>query len=340
MQDILPQTDRARELYGDQWFNGEPVSISSLIGQVVLIQFWDYSWGADVRTLPFAGQWARQYEPHGLVVVGVHTPRFPFGAEPENVRRAIERLKVGFPVVMDNQGLIAHHYGVRATPELVLVDKDGFIRYRWTGEGGLTEFEHAMQALLRNAGTMEELPPLMNTVSDFDERESLRHRTTPEVLAGYLRGSLGNANGYAPESMMEYNDPGVYFDGRFYLDGIWMNDRHCMRMDPDSDREGRLIVGYQGIDAEAVLAPENSTMVFVTVKQDDAFLRVENKGDDVRIDATGRSYVCVDEPRLYHLVHNPDHGEHVVRLETEGGKLSAYAFSFSSDIVPAFVLKN
>jgi len=340
MLDILPQTDRAREFFGEQWFNSEPVSISALLGQVVLVEFWDYAWGADVRTLPFVTQWARQYEPHGLFVVGVHTPRFPFEADPDNVERALDRLKVTFPVVMDNEGSVAHHYGVRSSPELVLVDKDGFIRYRWTGDGSLTEFEHALQALLRNAGTIEELPPLMNQVMEYDERESLRYRTTPEVFAGYLRGSLGNTNGYAPESLVEYSDPGVYFDGRFYLDGIWMNDRHCMTMDHESERQGVMIVGYQGVDAEAVLGPEKSSMVFVTVKQDDAFLNPNNKGNDVQIDASGRSYVCVDVPRLYHLVHNHEHGEHVVRLETEGGKLSAYAFSFSSDTVPAFVLKN
>jgi thiol-disulfide isomerase/thioredoxin len=340
MLDFLPQTERARELYGDQWFNGEPVSLASLTGQVVLIEFWDYSCGPGVRTLPLIGQWARQYEAHGLRVVGVHTPRFPFGADPENVRRALDRLKVHVPVVMDNQSLIASQYGCRNIPEIVLVDKDGFIRYRWTGDGGLAEFELALQALLRNAGTFEEMPPLMNVLHDVEGRGAVRFRTTPEVFAGYLRGSLGNTNGYAPESVVEYDDPGVYFDGRFYLDGLWMNDRYCMRMEEESTRQGRLIVGYHGVDAEAVLAPEGSGTVLVTVRQDDGYLHDENKGADVRIDAAGRSYVSVDEPRLYHLVHNPEHGEHLVTLETDGGRISAYAFSFSSDALPAHALNN
>ena len=62
MIDIQPQTIRARELYGDYWFNSEPVPISALRGSVILIQFWDYTCASCIRSLPYVKEWQRKYK--------------------------------------------------------------------------------------------------------------------------------------------------------------------------------------------------------------------------------------------------------------------------------------
>jgi thiol-disulfide isomerase/thioredoxin len=340
MRDILPQTDRARELLGDFWFNSDPVPLAALRGQVILLEFWDCTSAACVRTFPYVIEWRRRYKNSGLVVVGVHTPRFSFGKHPEHVQGAIARLGIDFPVVMDNESLIASNYGCRSIPELVFIDKDGFIRYRSAGEGNYGAIEHSLQALLYNAGVSEELPMVMEPLRNADSAGAVCYRATPELHAGYLRGSLGNVEGYSPESVVGYNDPGIYLDGRFYADGEWMNGRDFFRLERSNGKEGHIIVPYQGLDVDSVLAPEGAKQVEITVRQDDGYLSAANRGDDVRIDAKGRSFIVVDEPRLYNLVRNREYGEHVLKLGGGNKRFSLYTVSFSTAVIAEVISNN
>ena len=238
IQDIMPQTSRARELLGDFWFNSGPVPLAALRGQVVLLYFWDYSCAGCLRMLPYVTEWERRYQPFGLVTVGVHSPRFTFGKKPEHVQKAVARHGIGFPVVMDNEGLIALQYECRLLPETILVDKDGFIRYRSTGDGNAAAVEHALQALLYSAGVGAELPMIMDPLREADRSGAICFRATPELFAGYLRGTIGNVEGYAPESVLSYADPGMYLDGRLYADGEWRSERECLRLTGEPAREG------------------------------------------------------------------------------------------------------
>ena len=337
LRDILPQTFRARELYGDFWFNSEPVPIAALRGQVILLMFWDFTCASCVRTLPYVVEWRRRYAPFGFVSAGVHTPRFPLGRNTEAVQRAIARLGIDFPVVMDNEALIAANYECRRVPELLLIDKDGFVRYRSAGEGNYAAVEHALQALLYAAGVSGEMPLVMDPVRETDRSGVVCYRATPELFTGYLRGSIGNVEGYAPESVVTYADPGMYLDSRFYAEGDWMNDRDCIRLKQPG---GHLIVCYQGLEADAVMGPEDTKSAEITVRQDNEYLVPETRGIDVRIDGTGRSYVVVEEPGLYNLVRNREYGEHTLRLSSRGGRFAAYAFSFTTAVIPELISNN
>lgn len=338
IQDILPQTVRARELLGDFWFNSEPVPLAAHRGQVVLLFFWDCASASSVRMLPYVQEWDRRYGPLGLVTVGIHTPRFAFGRDPSHVQGGISRLGVRFPVVMDNDALIALQYDSRTLPETVLVDKDGFLRYRNQGDAGAAAVEHALQALLYNAGVGEELPGVMDPLRDADRPGAVLYRATPELFAGYARGGVGNVEGYAPESVLAYADPGIYLDGRMYAEGRWRSERECLRLSEEGEKEGHVIVSYQGLDVHCVLEPAAGGKAEVTVRQDNDFLS-GNRGDDIRLDRDGRSYVLVDEPRLYSLVRNREYGEHVVRLS--GSQLFAvFGLAFSTAPIPELVSNN
>jgi len=339
-QEIESQTIRAGEMYGDFWFNAGPVLVSALRGQVVLVEFWDYTDGGSIRTLPYVTAWSRKYAPFGLVVIGVHSPRFPFGKDPENVRSAITRFGIPFPVVMDNEQLIAARYDVRSWPTMVLIDKDGFIRYRSSGDGGYGATEHAVQTLLYGAGVGEELPLLMEPLREADRTGAICYRATPDIFAGYLRGSIGNVEGYNPESVLRYADPGIYLDGRFYADGVWMNARECLRLESGGEGEGRLIVEYQAAEVNAVMEAEGGPGLEVTVRQDDRFLDAHNKGEDIVIAADGRSYLRIDEPRSYGLVRNREYGEHTLKLSSMCNGLALYAFTFVSSVIPEQISRN
>jgi thiol-disulfide isomerase/thioredoxin len=340
MIDIQPQTVRARELYGDYWFNSEPVPVSALRGSVILIQFWDYTCAPCIRSLPYVKEWQRKYQEFGLKVVGVHTPRFPFGQNPEEVEKGIRRFGIRYPVVMDNVGLIASNYDSRTLPAFFLVDKNGFIRYHKDGEGKYAATEHVIQTLLYDAGVGEELPLPMEAIRDIDRMGAVCYRATPEIHAGYLRGSIGNVEGYSPESVVNYADPGIYLDGRFYATGVWMNGRDSIRLEEPSGGEGHIVLDYQALEVGGVLGQEGRGKVVVEVRQDDHFLTTETRGTDVRLAADGRSYLVVTEPRLYSIIKNREYGEHVLKLSSHSNALAVYSFSFLTAVIPELVSNN
>jgi thiol-disulfide isomerase/thioredoxin len=339
-RDIQPQTIRAHELYGDFWFNSDPVPISALRGQVILIEFWDYTCVHCRRMLPYVQEWYRKYAKYGLVVVGVHTPKFPFGRNPEDVQRAIAHLGIKFPVVMDNEHLIATQYGNRVWPAVYLIDKNGFIRYEHAGEGHYAGTEHAIQTLLYDAGVGEELPVPMEALREEDKQGAICYRVTPDLFAGYLRGSIGNVEGVNPESVVRYDDPHVYLEGRFYAEGSWLNDKNSLRFIGDDGRPGQIVLSYRALEVIAVIKPEGEKDFEVTINQDDHSLVSENKGEDVCLAPDGRSYIVVDEPKMYRLVKNKEYGEHTLKLTTWTKGFALYSFTFVSCVIPELISNN
>lgn len=340
IQEIQPHRVHAHELYGDYWFNSEPVPITALKGQVILLHFWDYTCNHCLRTLPYIKEWSRKYRELGLVVVGVHSPKFPFGKKPEYVQAAIARYEITYPVVTDNGNIITTNYGNRFWPAVYLIDKDGFVRSQSVGEGSYTATERMIQTLLFEAGVREDLPVLMEPVRDADRPGAVCYRATPDLFTGYAMGSIGNPEGYSPESVVKYVDPRIYLDGRFYAEGEWMNDRECLRYDPVGNAEGHVILGYQALEVNAVVKPGERSGFEVNVKQDDRFLTEETCGTDVKRDASGRSYFVVDEPKMYNLVRNKEYGSHVLRLSTRSSGFALYSFTFVSCVIPELISNN
>ena len=70
------------------WLNSEPLTAEDLRGKVVLVDFWTYTCINWLRTLGYVRAWAEKYAEQGLVVVGVHTPEFPFESDIDNVAEA------------------------------------------------------------------------------------------------------------------------------------------------------------------------------------------------------------------------------------------------------------
>jgi thiol-disulfide isomerase/thioredoxin len=340
LTELLPKSNRAPALYADFWFNSEPVLVSALQGSVLFLYFWDSSCAQSVRFLPYVKEWDRKYREAGLVTVGVHTPRYPFGKDPELVQNALHRLDVRFPVAMDNEGVIAANYGMRSWPMGVIIDKHGFIRAVVQGDGSFAASERIVQGHVYDVGLIDQMPELMEPLREIDREGSLTYHATPELQTGYLRGSLGNIEGYLPESEVEYADPRIYIDGKFYANGVWQNGRDCLRLAMPNEREGQIILLYQGSDVSGVLGAEKGWSVHVSVRQDDAFLTPATSGEDVRVQEDGTSVLVVGEPRLYRIARNKDFGEHLLRLTAAGGKLSLYSISFGTAIVPDLITTN
>jgi Peroxiredoxin len=133
------------------WLNSAPLTEVDLRGKVVLADFWTYTCINWLRTLPYVRAWAEKYEGEGLVVVGVHTPEFPFEQDVDNVRKAANDLSVEYPIALDSDYAVWDAFGNRYWPAVYIADADGRIRHHQFGEGGYDECERIIQQLLREA---------------------------------------------------------------------------------------------------------------------------------------------------------------------------------------------
>jgi thiol-disulfide isomerase/thioredoxin len=134
------------------WLNSPPLSAADLRGNVVLIDFWTYTCINWLRTLPYVRAWAEKYKEHGVVVIGVHSPEFPFEHDLENVRRASRDMRVTYPIAIDNDFAIWQAFTNHFWPALYIVDAQGHIRYHHFGEGAYELSEMILQHLLSEAG--------------------------------------------------------------------------------------------------------------------------------------------------------------------------------------------
>jgi thiol-disulfide isomerase/thioredoxin len=331
---------RAPELFGDFWLNAEPVMMRELRGSVVLLDFWDYSSVNCLRGQPYIKEWVSRYKDFNLIVIGVHTPQFSFGKNPEEIEKAVRRLEIEYPVVMDNEAVIWAAYSNRAWPTRFLIDRDGFLRFSHQGEGSYDQFERAIQSLLVEAGYHGVLPDLMQPLRAADYPGAICHRATAEIQLGYLRGTLGNPEGYGPESTMLFDDEGFHLSGRVYLKGKWFNEREGVCFDGDPGDQGRASLLYEAVEVNSVMNAEGVGASRVFAMQDRKPLAKETAGLDIRFDHEGKSYVLVDDSRMFNIVCNQEFGEHELALTTCSPGLEIYSFSFASGVIPELISAN
>ena len=138
----------APEISSGQWINSEPLTLKSLHGRVVLIEFWTFACYNCRNTLPSLKKWDAQYRDKGLTIIGVHTPELDFERDIDQLRREVAGLGINYPVVTDQDYSTWKAYGVEAWPTLFLLDKQGRVRWTHVGEGYYDETEQVIQKLL------------------------------------------------------------------------------------------------------------------------------------------------------------------------------------------------
>lgn len=131
-----------------RWLNSAPLTMASLRGKVVLVEFWTRDCSNCLHTLPHVKRWHEAYKDQGLVVIGVHTPEFSSEYETVNVQATLEQLDIRFPVAQDNQYATWNAYGNRFWPTSYLIDRRGAIVYTHFGEGRYDEMENKIRQVL------------------------------------------------------------------------------------------------------------------------------------------------------------------------------------------------
>ena len=149
-QPILTEAQRAAPNFVgiSNWLNSGPLSIGDLRGKVVLVDFWTYGCINCANTLPHVTRLYDTYKDRGLVVVGVHTPEFPFEKVTSNVQTAIKRHGIKYPVAQDDDYATWNAYHNQYWPAQYIIDGNGTIVFEHAGEGQYDEIERAIQKLL------------------------------------------------------------------------------------------------------------------------------------------------------------------------------------------------
>jgi thiol-disulfide isomerase/thioredoxin len=131
------------------YINTRPINLSDFQGKVVLVDFWTYSCINCIRTIPYLVEWSEKYADNGLVIIGVHAPEFEFEKNIENVKAAVKKFGIKYPVIQDNDNGTWNAYENQYWPQKYIVDSEGFIRYEHIGEGGYAETEKVIESLLQ-----------------------------------------------------------------------------------------------------------------------------------------------------------------------------------------------
>jgi cytochrome c biogenesis protein CcdA/thiol-disulfide isomerase/thioredoxin len=311
----LPTYGRAPDFTGNQgWFNtpgNKPLTLKELRGKVVLIDFWTYTCINCLRTLPYLEAWDARYRGDGLVIVGVHSPEFPFERDAGNVAGALKREGIRYPVAQDNELKTWDAWGNQYWPAEYLIDAQGQVRHAHFGEGEYDKTEMAIRSLLKEAGHAN--PGAMASPEGVVHPTA---RATPETYLG-----LARAERFDPPpgtGTRTYAAPGKLATSHFALSGTWHETAEAATAGIGAAIHASIV----GKDAYLVLSPPKGGTGKVTVELDGKPIARDRAGADVHDGS-----VRVDRQRLYHLVSAPGVEQHALTLRLSSG-VSGYAFTF------------
>ena len=278
------------------WLNSTPLSSKSLLGKVVLINFWTYSCINSLRELPYMKAWAAKYKDSGLVVIGVHAPEFGFETDPANVKDAVSDLKVSYPIPIDSNHSIWRAFRNEYWPADYFVDAKGRIRYHHFGEGDYEQSERVIQALLKENGATGLDENTVRITSDGAEAPPSEDVRSPETYAGYARAeNFASPGGMAQDSQKSYSLPTKPALNQWGLGGSWKVGVESGKLE---SAPGMIVFRFHSRDLHMVLGPgRNGTPVRFKVKLNGAALG-DDHGSDSSVDGAGE----VREPRMYQLV--------------------------------------
>lgn len=278
------------------WLNSTPLSSKSLLGKVVLINFWTYSCINSLRELPYMKAWAAKYKDSGLVVIGVHAPEFGFETDPANVKDAVSDLKVSYPIPIDSNHSIWRAFRNEYWPADYFVDARGRIRYHHFGEGDYEQSERVIQALLKENGATGLDENTVRITSNGAEAPPSEDVRSPETYAGYARAeNFASPGGMAQDSQKSYSLPTKPALNQWGLGGSWKVGIESGKLE---SAPGKIVFRFHSRDLHMVLGPgRNGTPVRFKVKLNGAALG-DDHGSDSSVDGAGE----VREPRMYQLV--------------------------------------
>jgi thiol-disulfide isomerase/thioredoxin len=330
--------------------NNSPITLSSLKGKVVLVDFWTYSCINCIRTIPHLNDWNQKYADKGLVIVGVHSPEFEFEKNYDNVKAAVQRFGITYPVILDSDHGTWNAYGNQYWPRDYLIDSQGYIRDNHIGEGGYDQTEKAIQSLLAERASQMGMKEISFNTKPTEikpgslQSVDLNQSTTPEIYLGYskARAPIGNPEGFRPDQTVSYSIPSNtnFQPSIVYLQGYWKNNPDNMELQSDT---GRIALIYYAKSANIVAGGTGGGIVS-NDKDKAATVGVEGGGHGQEVPAANLTAVRInnslgkdladdgsfriDGQRLYNLSMHTDYNVHSMVIDIKGKGFQLYTFTF------------
>jgi thiol-disulfide isomerase/thioredoxin len=306
------------------WLNSPPLTAADLQGKVVLTDFWTYTCINWLRTLGYVRAWAEKYVDHGLVVVGVHTPEFPFEQDVENVRQAAKDLRVGYPIALDSDYGVWRAFSNRYWPAVYIADAQGRIRHHQFGEGGYEECEGVIQALMREAGRDGIGDDLVSVADDgLEAQADWASLGSPETYLGYEQGqNFASPGGAELDRSHTYVAPDSWRLNQWGLSGDWTVERGAAVL---NRADGGITFRFHARDVHLVMGPRSrDTSVPFRVLVDG-----EPPGGAHGLDIDEEGNGTVTEQRLYQLIRQRGPvTERTFEITFLAPGVEAYAFTF------------
>jgi hypothetical protein len=306
------------------WLNSEPLTPDGLRGKVVAVQFCTFSCINWLRTVPYVQAWADKYRDAGLVVVGAHSPEFPFEHDVERIRAALEDMDIDYPIAIDNDFAVWRAFDNAYWPALYIVDAEGRIRYHHFGEEAYERSERVIQQLLAEAGSdgvdqglVSVEPDGIYLAANWDTLGS------PETYVGYARTTgFASPGGLEPDRSRVYVEPSQLALNQWALAGDWTVGEQITTL---NEPGGRIVYRFHGRDVNLVLgARTDSRPVRFLVRIDG---KPPNGARGLDVDERGHG--AVGEERLYQLIRQ--HGpitERTLEITFSDAGAQAYVFTF------------
>jgi len=306
------------------WLNSQSLTAADLRGKVVLVDFWTYTCINWLRTLGYVRAWAEKYEDRGLIVVGVHTPEFPFEHDVENVRQAAADMNVGYPVALDSDYAIWRAFSNRYWPAVYIADAQGRIRHHHFGEGAYEECERIIQRLLGETGSGSVADDLVSDTGEgFEAQADWPNLKTPETYLGYEQGqTFASPGGAGLDEPRTYYLPDPLKLNRWALAGDWTIERGASIL---NGADGRIAFRFHARDVHLVMGPtERGTSVpFLVLLDGDP----PGAAHGLDVDEEGRGTLV--EQRLHQLIRQPRSiTDRVFEISFLAPGVEAYAFTF------------
>lgn len=311
LQDALSNPYPAPEISGiEAWLNSNPLTIASLKGKVVLIDFWTYSCINCQRTLPYITKWDRSYRDKGLVIIGIHAPEFEFEKDVNNVRNALGTNNIEYPVALDNRLDTWTNFNNQAWPAHYLINKQGKVVYTHFGEGNYTETENNIRYLLGLSGEAENIA----------EPRYFNYNQTPETYLGFERSE--NFSSPTPiKQNSKFKLPEFLPSNHWALSGQWSIEPQRIIA---KEAGAKLQLNFTAKKVFLVLGSSSSEPIWATLKLNGQAIG-KMAGQDVV-----NSKISVSEHRLYELVNQDQSQNSLLEITSNKPGLQAYAFTFGN----------
>ena len=306
-----------------QWLNSPLLTATSLSGKVVLVDFCTYTCINWLRTLPYVRAWAQKYR-QGLVVVGVHTPEFAFEQNIDNVRRALQPMRIDYPIAIDNDYAIWRAFRNQYWPALYFIDARGRVREHHFGEGEYERSERVIQRLLSEAGIGGFGDGVVSVdAGGVEAAADWNNLRSPENYLGFDRTqNFASRGGADLDRRRNYAAPTRLALNQWALAGAWTMSKQGTVLDL---APGRIVNRFHARDVHLVMGP--------VARGSSGRFRVTLDGQSpgaahgLDVDEAGNGMV-VDQ-RLYQLIRQPTPiVDRTFAIEFLDPGVEAFAFTF------------